>query len=581
MSDPLEDGSPLKMEASSSQSSSKPQKIINPLIPFKPTFVNRDNLEKLRDNPYLLISQMNDVKICCNLCEIVLDSSTFFQHAMDKHSVFSCLCCLQSFSFCKELLVHLYRIHKTRSQEFHSVESFLKEFGRQNYITCQECGLTFDTSKDMSTITNHVCKPSGTCPRCKGKFVLTLLGLHLAKCKALLVPEPRKRASISGSIDSSVSNLVVPSQMTFPPTTSGFISQLRSRTNCCKTCGLMLLQKDMAAHKKDCQERSLGSGSGSWLTAVKRPHSSGLPPLSIAPASSSPFSSRKLGRAGDSPEIESVSSKKQRINAGLLQQARVILPKLKPAPKGTLGRYSTGSSKSSLSPDKCDVTVTRISINKSGAHPVVRTCDNISIDEMESVNKNEMLDIYSSSYEEEEVSDEEVKLDPLLLEEDPNKRLKMLIQELNDNIKKTYYDIPHGFTLIEPNSLELIVDFKLSDASDEKILCEMLKVSQSGCVYCRQAKLIKVDKRQLSIHLLSRHKWTLNFSPIPVKKTEPDMTRLYSYDALDGYSGEIIRDVKETVFKCVKTVSEVLESSCLLDQELDEKHDAGKLDSLP
>lgn len=117
-----------------------------------------------------------------------------------------------------------------------------------------------------------------------------------------------------------------------------------------------------------------------------------------------------------------------------------------------------------------------------------------------------------SSQPDEEPEVEDVKLDPLLLEVDPSKRLIMLIQELCDKLSNEWPgpDCPGYTTQEEDDSIyELVVSHPLEDKMDEDILNQMLKKTVINCTYCRQVKLIRIDKRQLAIHLFSKHLWSV------------------------------------------------------------------------
>lgn len=126
-----------------------------------------------------------------------------------------------------------------------------------------------------------------------------------------------------------------------------------------------------------------------------------------------------------------------------------------------------------------------------------------------------------------EVEEPPVPLDPLLLEQDSEKRLNMLLLELARKIEEERtreVSQMHKFTVMLTNK-------SLQSRTDSNILYELVSKSSMSCKYCRQAKLISMDKRQLLIHLITRHNWEIVVSPSPeengndepvANKTEPE-----------------------------------------------------------
>lgn len=123
--------------------------------------------------------------------------------------------------------------------------------------------------------------------------------------------------------------------------------------------------------------------------------------------------------------------------------------------------------------------------------------------------------------EDEDVEDEgeDIKLDPLLLENDPDKRLLMLIDELADKLGADLPDGPDsvGYSGEEEDDDTVYTVTVNLPLDEDAVLTEMLKKSGDNCKYCRQVQLIRIDKRQLAIHLFSKHCWTIQSSVQQVK----------------------------------------------------------------
>jgi hypothetical protein len=101
------------------------------------------------------------------------------------------------------------------------------------------------------------------------------------------------------------------------------------------------------------------------------------------------------------------------------------------------------------------------------------------------------------------------------VEPDPEKRLNMLVEELSERLSDQWpsSDMP-GYTHVEQDDskYELVVNYQLNDTLVDDVLAHMLSHTARNCKYCRQVKLIKIDKRQLAVHLFSKHFWNVKLS---------------------------------------------------------------------
>jgi len=125
---------------------------------------------------------------------------------------------------------------------------------------------------------------------------------------------------------------------------------------------------------------------------------------------------------------------------------------------------------------------------------------------------------------ESDVNESSTMMDPLLMEKDPVKRLNLLVEELSSRLSKQWPgpEMP-GYTRNEPDDsqYDITINYKVENKVDDEVLAQMLSLTCINCAYCRQVKLIKVDKRQLAVHLFSKHLWNLKFSSVDDSISSP------------------------------------------------------------
>jgi len=114
----------------------------------------------LKSSEMLSDEKLNEYMIQCVTC----DDQQFrlfelFNHALEVHSVYTCVMCLSQFKFSRELMVHLHRAHSIKSEVFESPHQFLAAGGTRTYLSCGDCGMLFNlmSSTDTNSFISHHC----------------------------------------------------------------------------------------------------------------------------------------------------------------------------------------------------------------------------------------------------------------------------------------------------------------------------------------------------------------------------------------------------------------------------------------
>ena len=467
--------------------------------------------------------------------------------------------------------MHLTREHKVVSQKFSSGPEFLERGGGDTTLLCVECNKVFPSDALVTYMKSHVTecrKSTGICPKCGSIQALRSLGEHILQCQG------SKNVNLIGSTTITTSQLRNRDNSCkycgkkFSP------SKIAAHMRACSVRSTKSTINVWNSNRTDV----IPTGSGSSVSIEPYDDHDEKVDSSVVLKSPSPAQkstgsrrnsavrfesllksneilfpkSKKLGRSDSLPLPKPDGSKKSDLvspQPPKLKRSDSLAPPtlIRTSPKKETTVTSIKSIKPALkrkspsvSPPKLAVANKRNKVQIQFESPPVQqqspsafTGTPPPLSTAEDVPGEDCPPPLSPCSEEpsEEAAPEEVKpveepqLDPLLREEDQDKRLRILIQELADKLLEMQQSLSpitstttsqlesdNGAPLPqppEPQKYEIVVNYSLDRRSDDSILNDMLAKTSVDCPYCRLVRLIRIDKRQLVIHMLSRHLWDL------------------------------------------------------------------------
>lgn len=521
----------LDPEANTSPESSPTKSCLKPEHSLTSPNENSDSNPRFRhlfDQKMLIEKDIQDLDLQsllmqCLDCQTENTVTHMYCHAAEVHQQFMCIYCLATFQNCRQLEIHLLREHRIQGNNFKNFEQFENTFRSDDVeLFCADCSdsVTEDTRK-------HFCNKesrSVACTRCGTVLPMKVMLAHLKTCevksKAALHAETKmplfmiKKQSedtnaVSTEEASQAKSISVASSIPVKPSQAS--ARLRNRDNRCKFCQEVVPPSKAAQHALQCRLRKPG----------KRPMLSPDLTVSRVPNKSSSWTVRRVVRdsvndgsmngiasdsAGDNDEEESSNSFSLTNVQEVTSDSEHQRGELPCETVTSLDAVPSGPWKIEPSDRSTDDSV---ELTKETAKTECDTTANMQVDLKPKLKR---------SFE-----------DVILYEEDPAEILSILCEELI-NILLIQFGHKQQTMGEKMDTVlrEIVLDRPLHEISCDDLL-EMMTRDSSRCIYCRQVKLIGIDRRQLAVHLLSSHIYevTVPQDTEKVESTELDVSLQY------------------------------------------------------
>ncbi|CAL8081679.1 unnamed protein product [Orchesella dallaii] len=503
----------------------------------------------------------------CKICNFSAPIQLMYTHALDIHMVNLCIYCLATFREGRQLQVHLTRSHQVQHSQFLSLEQFQKICGCHSTLFCIDCDrqveLTGNTEQDEELVTKHVCRSDDVqCVKCAKKFLLKEISCHIELCggktsqpsnvlsrlPVFKVKEESQEMEVDDDEKVAVDTDIVSESEVVPKTgieeeeeielperkvevKSQLIpetNRLRNRDYRCRYCHMVVPPSKHAEHGLQCTAQSQVP---SQQTSDVRRSSLKLKLFGNHNRDSTFLKSRKSSltssltvmtsvNGGESPcDSNDVEDKDVRLGSKIVisrkPNSTVTSTLKKIQDSSTLA--TTAPASSSILPSGADIKIQSIEVDGNTTpqqytppySPHKVESDDAPTDIVQDVGRSD--DSMSFSHAEIEEKAPPKYRDPLLNEDDPSKRRTLLINELCDYLELKHKEEYRINDNLDVRTRDVDIFHPIGSVTGDEILETMVSNACAGCTYCRQAKIVGVDRRQLVIHLLTRHTWNLKF----------------------------------------------------------------------
>lgn len=486
-----------------------------------------------------LLSNSKDVdtmllEMQCAECYIKAPMTVMYHHAMDAHFLNLCIYCLGTFQNGRLLAIHLRREHRIlppHSTDFTQFNGIYKS--SEVELFCTECNkqvvLTGNDDEDMASVLEHTCVVDEVmCTKCAKNYPLKEVASHMRACSG-----KSKSAESGGKVPmfniKKESEVVDVSSTENPPApqNQSELTRLRNRDSKCKTCDTLVSPSKLAQHAFDCVGPKVPKAKTEPPSLEKASNSSRRLVAKLPRPSPRRSLANKLDSVLDvNVNGSDVVADSQNLAENCADRLYLISPShdhgdAAESPQVTTPG-SSGQTDYIVAPSPSEE---HSSLTSSGE--VDQTFADSSLTTEETVDTKCDKDVLEERSLLETTDEHKFKhQDALLNEENPDKRRSILIAELCDLLEEQLNkELRHNDNIdIRTRSVDLFQP--INELSSDEILESMISNACIGCTYCRQAKIVGVDRRQLVIHLLTRHTWDLKFhdSRDPINENTGDDT---------------------------------------------------------
>lgn len=503
------------------------------------TIVVQSNFRHLF-NPKILTEGNHDVdlhslEMKCLACLISGPIHVIYGHAADTHGVSLCIYCLSTFQQARQLQIHLVREHQSNLTVCCNVAALYRVYGSMVSLFCVECNanvdLTGSVEKDDVTIQNHKCLTDDVlCIRCARTFTLRDMASHVTTCegpalkKGKLLQQIRIKEEPIDIVDIVSSNENSPTKMlaaipTPSPPKPVESLRLRNRDNRCKVCSQIVTPSKTAQHALECGGRRLVKPLNLDLALSHAPSADGLHKrgesmkLQKSQQRRAPLPRVVLASNANMNGVDMKDDPEYPTEGGDTVNASCFLPSPQNdrLPHATPDRVSATAMDTALSTDTPPYSPKKFELEAAALDPETTQtketvnsslCDTSSIDQ---------------------ISGEENSYgDPVLHEKCSDKRVSLLLTELCTFLEAKHKEELRVNDNMDLRTREVCLSEPISVLSGDDILVIMITNACTGCTYCRQAKIVGVDRRQLAIHLLTRHTWSLKSADPESQQKSPE-----------------------------------------------------------
>lgn len=540
-------------------------------------------------------NELIDMKFPCSKCTTSTEYSLseFILHQYSAHEVISCIYCDEEFQFAREVMVHLHREHRLNNQKFESDEEFLRRGGGRTTVICVECNrlLLMSSDNGQNILSNHECRKPPICQDCglilenmtleqhapvcsherkADSFGSSSVELEFCKfCKRKLQHKVEGQYACASCERIGVHNLTVKLPVPLlktgihmnqlPPIPQLTLSSTRKTTKA--------IPPLLPAFGNTALSHYNSIASDSFISRNKKPPSVNKSPASKVqepPGHTSPNSvlGTEISRMNFSSSITVTP-----LNSGtnsVLEEEPTAGSADKPNHHSNKSQENTDLARPKRSLKRVThedfmyekqmkrrvpapiVSITSVSLGKSSRTPTLKrpaaskarksmenTCR--PVPNLEPAGNNFVANGISHEQPEDDLSEPdktplpEVKLDPLLLEPDSKKRVEILIKELAQILLLQQREAAWNTEAANKAPFSILLS---EGSTDSEFLNQMIEKSADECHYCRQVKIIRIDKRQLILHLLRKHDWVVK----SIRK--PKEERVKTDVTIGSYEGE-------------------------------------------
>lgn len=560
-----------KLEVSDSMSLPMPTTESEPAATTKPRSMFRHLFDPnvLTDGSDL---DLMSLEMQCLSCVIKAPMTSMYCHAVDAHNFSLCIYCLATFQHARQLEVHLLREHRIQPSdfsEFYESDAISKTSDVEFF--CFECNksVTLSGSKkdDEVTVKDHNCKGDEVlCIKCARQFSLKEMVSHIANCQGkvkkkvnpithlpmfIIKQEPEDDAgSVSSSSDNSPQKRSPQKPSAAPPPQTKIatiatvvepVGRLRNRDNKCKNCFEIVPPSKTAQHALECGGRRLSSSTSRNQTLVVSPEKAVAtistrtslqktsPRRNLTKLTSAATADTSAVNGGnevvpiDPHKIKLTDSKTDCIESGFNSTSVKIINESTSRTVFETPDPETDAASLELPPTKVEAEST-----PTATFPSYITKETADTSCDTSISKDVDTDGSSSSTDDvkpvNEQSSHPLHGDALLSEEDPDKRLSILITELCDYLEFKHQEEIRMNDDMDTRTRAVVFSQSIPQLTSDDIIEKMISSCCHGCTYCRQAKVVGVDRRQLVIHLLTQHTWELKIHEEQLQNMVADVT---------------------------------------------------------
>ncbi|ODN06495.1 Chromatin modification-related protein YNG2 [Orchesella cincta] len=533
-----------------------------------PSYVLQQYFSHTFDPAELKKGHKNESYACleleCKICSIKAPIEVMYTHALDTHLVNLCIYCLATFREGRQLQVHLTRSHQVQHGQFSSLEHFHRICGSSSTLFCIDCDrqveLTGNIEQDEELVTKHVCRSDEVqCVKCAKKYSLKEIGCHVELCgekvpqpvnvlsrmPVFTVKEESQETDAEEDNEKSATDMLTEvlneSEIVAPPQIEkvekveqperkpqhflGETSRLRNRDYRCKFCHMVVPPSKHAEHGLQCTAQS--QDPSQLASDARRPslklkftgnHHRDSPFLKSRKPSLSSSSSLTVTTTMNGVESLCDPNDLEDDQEARLGSKIVISRKHGAAAIAAMRRLQGGSPQATPAtnlPGVADIKLQSIEVD-GNATPQQYTPPYSPTKVESDDTPTDTISVSGRDDDSMAVSEVEEKPqpkygDPLLNEDDSDKRRTLLINELCDYLELKHREEYRINDNLDVRTRDVDIFHPIGTTTGDEILETMVSNACAGCTYCRQAKIVGVDRRQLVIHLLTRHTWNLKF----------------------------------------------------------------------